>query len=76
MKLNKNQELRKRMIATDEYHRLIANKGSTDGFLHLDFHWTRSLKQTQGQDIYTQTRSCPIKNVSTTWNTRQVKMRE
>ena len=54
IKLNKNQELRKRMIATDEYHRLIANKGSTDGFLQLDFHWARDLKTGTGQDIHTQ----------------------
>ena len=49
IKISKNQELRRRLIATDdchrliatdEYHRLIATKDSTDGFLQLDFHWT------------------------------------
>ena len=44
-----------------------------DKFLQL-IPLDRSLKQTQEQDIYTQTRNFPIKN--TTWNTRQVKMRE
>ena len=42
-----------------------------DKFLQL-IPLDRSLKQTQEQDIYTQTRN--FKN--TTWNTRQVKMRE
>ena len=57
IKISKNQELRRRLIATDdchrliatdEYHRLIATKDSTDGFLQLDFHWTRSLKTDTG----------------------------
>ena len=63
IKLNKNQELRKRLIATDDchrliatddYHRLIATKVTTNGFLQLDFHWARNLKQEQEQDIHTQ----------------------
>ena len=37
-----------RMIATDDYQRLIATKVTTDGFLQLDFHWTRNLKTGTG----------------------------
>ena len=85
IKISKNQELRRRLIATDdchrliatdEYHRLIANKSSTDGFLQLDFHWTRNLKTETGTRYQHPEQGVLIKNISTTWNTRQVKMRE
>ena len=36
---HETQELgKRRLITTDEQHRLITNKDSTDGFLQLDFH--------------------------------------
>ena len=41
----------------------------------MDFPALES-QQTHKQNIYTKTRSFPIKNINTTWNTRQVEMRE